>query len=172
MKALIRPATTDDAAGIAEVQVRGWQKAYAGQISADYLDSMSVERATRGWSNQITNPGPTGSLLVADLDGAIAGFVCSGPQRGDDAQDDTGEVYAIYVSTTRWRGGIGRVLIEAAVERLRDNGFRNAKLWVLRSNTAARDFYTAVGWVADGAERTEDFNDTLVTEVRYALALT
>lgn len=171
MKAPIRPATTDDAAGIAEVQVRGWQQAYAGQISADYLDSMSVERATRGWSNQVTNLGPTGSLLVADHDGAIAGFVCSGPQRGADAQADTGEVYAIYVSPTRWRGGIGRVLIEAATESLRDNGFRSAKLWVLRSNTAARDFYTAVGWVADGAERTEDFNDTLVTEVRYALAL-
>lgn len=171
MDALIRPATAADAPGIGRVHMRTWQAAYRGQLPADYLDALSVERAGRGWENNIANQGPASAILVAEQDGEIAGFVACGPARDDDATPEHGEVYAIYVAAAQWRAGTGRKLNDAALETLRANGFRAATLWVLHTNARARDFYTAVGWRADGAERTEEISGQEVIEVRYTQSL-
>jgi ribosomal protein S18 acetylase RimI-like enzyme len=167
MAALIRPATEADTAGIAEVQVRTWQKAYAGLLPAEQLDGMSVERSHRGWASRLATLAPNGALLVADLDGEIAGFVSCGPSLDEDAPPDRGQIYAIYVRAAHWRAGIGRQLNDAALESLRANGFRAATLWVLRANTRACDFYTTVGWVADGAEQSEEIHGMTADEIRY-----
>ena len=42
----IRPATLNDAQAIARIRVQGWQFAYQGLISQDYLDSLSVAENT------------------------------------------------------------------------------------------------------------------------------
>jgi hypothetical protein len=47
--ATIRPATAEDAAGIAAVHVRSWQVAYRGQLPDALLDSLSVDQRTRWW---------------------------------------------------------------------------------------------------------------------------
>lgn len=172
MEALIRPATDADTAGIAEVQVRTWQTAYAGLLPAEQLDAMSVERSHRGWSRRLADLEPTAAMLVADLDGEIAGFVNCGPALDKDATPDRGQLYAIYVAAAHWRGGIGRQLNDAALESLRANGFRSATLWVLRANTRACDFYTTVGWVADGAEQSEEIHGMTADEIRFARPLT
>lgn len=172
MKALIRPATMDDVAGVAEVRVRTWQAAYAGLMPADFLESMSVERSTRTLTDRFANLGPTVALLVADRDGEIVGFVNCGPSLGADAPPDRGEIYAIYVAAARWSTGTGRALHEAALESLRANGFRTAVLWVLRTNKRACDFYTRAGWATDGTEREDEINGLTVDEIRYARSLT
>jgi RimJ/RimL family protein N-acetyltransferase len=42
-----------------------------------------------------------------------------------------------------------------------------AELWVLPGNHRARRFYEVAGWVADGAQRTDEVVGVLVSEVRY-----
>jgi L-amino acid N-acyltransferase YncA len=73
----------------------------------------------------------------------------------DDA--DTGLVYLVYVLPTHWRCGVGKALMVAAMEELRDLGVREAVLWVRRDNRRARHFYETVGWRADGRTRTDDY---------------
>ena len=46
--------------------------------------------------------------------------------------------------------GLGRALLEAATERLRAAGHREATLWVFAANTGARGFYERLGFAALG----------------------
>jgi GNAT superfamily N-acetyltransferase len=153
---VIRQGTRDDAQGVARVQVRTWQAAYAGLLPSDGLSRMSVDRAAEQW--QAHPP------LVAEQDGEIMGFVSMGASRDDDAD---GELFAIYVEPGRWGTGVGRALIDAAEARLRERGYRDVILWVLEDNSRARLFYEAAGWQADGGRRPIEIFGVSFPEVRY-----
>jgi GNAT superfamily N-acetyltransferase len=62
---------------------------------------------------------------------------------------------------------VGRALIAAAVDCLREHGFRSVTLWVLRDNERARLFYERAGWSPDGASKDDVVAGATVTEVRY-----
>src|SRR5205823_282227 len=76
---------------------------------------LSVERRTRGWRGILGKPeSPT---LVAEVGGELVGFVGVGPSR--DAEGEA-ELYAIYLDPRHFGTGVGRALMDAAVERLRE----------------------------------------------------
>jgi GNAT superfamily N-acetyltransferase len=153
---MIRRAEAEDAEPVARVHVRAWQEAYAHIFPAGELASLSVERRA-----EVFRRFPP---LVAVVDGAVVGFVGVGASRDDDAG---GEVYAIYVCPAHWGKGIGRELIRAAEEELRDLGYGDAILWVLDDNPRARRFYEAAGWWLDGETRTGEHLGVETREVRY-----
>ena len=168
--ATVRVATADDAAAIALVHVRSWQVAYRGQLPDEVLDNLSVEQRTRFWAEGWWSLDPTRRLLlVAERDDAILGFVGVGPSRDDDAGAATGEVYAIYADPDAWGQGVGRRLMQRALDELRSAGFTDATLWVLESNGRARRFYEIGGWQTNGGRRTEQLRDggVDVVEVRF-----
>jgi GNAT superfamily N-acetyltransferase len=98
----------------------------------------------------------------------VVGFASLGPDRDDS---EIGELYAIYVLPPRWGGGAGRALMAEAVDRLRSNAFREARLWVLADNPRARAFYERSGWSLAGEAREETMLDTTVHEVQYRIDL-
>lgn len=147
----IREATPDDALAVAEVHVRAWQAAYRGLIADEFLDRLRAE--DRAATYAFGDPaGPR--TVVAEAGGTIRGFATVGPCRDEDAAG-AGELYALYVDPSRWRGGTGRLLLAAATSLLREAGHEEAVLWVLRGNEGAERFYAAAGWRRDGAERWE-----------------
>jgi GNAT superfamily N-acetyltransferase len=142
---------------VARVQVETWQAAYAHAFPREQLESQSVEdreEMWRGWP-------PT---FVAELNGTIVGFVAVGASRDDGAD---GELFAIYVHPDHWGIGLGRALIEAGEERLRELGHVEALLWVLDDNPRARRFYEVAGWSADGTTRRIEVFGFDVPEARY-----
>jgi GNAT superfamily N-acetyltransferase len=164
----IRGATSDDAAGIASVQVRSWQAAYRGLMPDEVLDGLSVERRTEVWRSVAAKGRSGEAVLVLEGEDGVEGFVhvCAG--RDADVDVGTGEVSSIYLVPSAWGKGRGRALMDAAVERLCGEGYRMAILWVLVTNDRARRFYDAAGWSRDGAEKTELVAGTLsITEARY-----
>jgi len=166
----IRSATPDDAASIAMVHVRSWQVAYRGQLPDELLDNLSVERRTQWWAEGFWSTDVAHRrLLVAEADGSILGFVVVGQSEDESATDATGELYAIYADPDVWGQGIGRLLMERAVDELRSAGFAEATLWVLSTNERARRFYEITGWQTDSARRTERLRegDVDAVEVRY-----
>jgi ribosomal protein S18 acetylase RimI-like enzyme len=96
-------------------------------------------------------------VFVAERGGEVVGFVSVGRSEDPDAQDDTGELYAIYVRRSQWGRGAGGALMDAALTALREHGFREATLWVLEDNPRTRRFYELVGWHADGAMQSDSF---------------
>jgi GNAT superfamily N-acetyltransferase len=141
--------------------VETWQAAYAHAFPPEQLDSQSVEERTA-----LARRFPP--TFLAELDGTIVGFVAVGASRDESAD---GELFAIYVHPDHWGTGIGRALIEAGEERLRELGHSEAFLWVLDDNPRARRFYEIAGWAADGTKRRIDVFGFDVPEVRYAKRL-
>jgi ribosomal protein S18 acetylase RimI-like enzyme len=159
---LIRDATKDDAAAVARVHVESWRAAYREHMPPELLAGLSVERRTEGWRELLGNPGsPT---LVAELDGEIVGFAGFGPSRDTEGE---AELYAIYLDPARFGTGVGRALMDAALERLRALGYEDAILWVLDGNERAERFYERAGWRREEVLKTEEFGGTPVREVRY-----
>jgi ribosomal protein S18 acetylase RimI-like enzyme len=151
---MIRPATPEDAEATARVHVESWGAAYT--LPGPTLDQrLDMHRRFP-------------ASFVAEVDGEIVGFVGVGPSRDSDAE---GELYTIYVHPGHWRGGVGRELIRAGEERMRELGYRRVVLWVLDGNERAQRFYESEGWSSDGERRTIEFVGQSIPEVRYAKQL-
>jgi ribosomal protein S18 acetylase RimI-like enzyme len=153
---VIRPGTRADAEAVARVHLRTRQHAYAELLPAERLAAESLQQRIEQWARW--------PPLVAEENDQIVGFVSVGSSR-DKLTD--GELYAIYVDPDHWRSGIGRDLIRAGEERLRELGHTDAVLWVFEDNLRARRFYEHAGWQLDAARRTTKTFGVSVQEVRY-----
>jgi ribosomal protein S18 acetylase RimI-like enzyme len=166
----VRNASPEDAAAIADIQIRTWQVAYAHVFPGSSLAALSNthERRSRFWRERIEEPRKRDHILVAGFGAEPSGFASLGGSRVDES---LGEVYAIYVLPEAWGGGVGRALMATALEHLGADGFPEAMLWVLEDNPRARAFYERSGWSLDDAARDEVFLDTTVRELCYRIAL-
>ncbi|WP_214466222.1 GNAT family N-acetyltransferase [Microbacterium flavescens] len=157
MTLTVRTATRDDAADITRVRIDTWRAAYAGLMAQEILDALDAERETERriarWDEM--HGDPRGCELVAEVDGAVAGWAAIGPSLDSDRPRD-GQLYAIYARPERWSRGVGHALLVTAEQRLRASGFRKAHLWVLDRNERAAAFYERHGWREDGATMTDE----------------
>ncbi len=106
--------------------------------------------------------------VAGDEAGRVVAFGWVGESR---EVADEGELYAIYALPEAWGSGVGRVLMEAALASLREEGFLAAILWVLEDNPRARRFYEREGWRHDGGRREDEHLGARVAEVRYRIEL-
>ena len=81
-----------------------------------------------------------GQVIVAELDGEIAGF----------AAVVGGELDGLFVEPDLWGGGIGRALVDAATHEARKRGLA---LKVI-ANPRARRFYAHCGFSVEGEVQT------------------
>jgi len=168
----IQPAGPEDVAGLAEVQVRSWQRAYRGQMPAAYLDSLSVARRTEAWIRTLREAGVT-TLLARDPEGRVIAFINCGPYRDADLDPShVMEIRALYVHPDHWRQGLGRALVDAAIARCAGPGVERVVLWVLRTNASAKAFYRAMGFFPDGGVKSDTrIGSRVLEEERFARCL-
>jgi ribosomal protein S18 acetylase RimI-like enzyme len=169
----IRLAVESDAPAIASVQIETWRKAYVGLITQDYLDGMNEQEFADRWARNIATQGIAARRnWVAELNGAVVGFLACGPSRDEDADKGiVGEIYAVYVRPQAWGTGAGRALMQAGIEHLRAQGFREAMLWVLTGNERTRRFYEIAGMKPDGGTKTDTRGGMNAHETRYRMVL-
>ncbi|WP_096302678.1 GNAT family N-acetyltransferase [Jatrophihabitans sp. GAS493] len=178
----IRRAVVADALGIAELHVKSWQVGYLGLIPQTYLDGLEPQQRLLRWQTSTEEASwPDRGVLVAEDDGGvIVGFANLCPTRDPDARADTGvgvgagsigEITSFYVLPSTWRQGIGRRLMTASVEMLAYAGYAEATLWVTEGNDRAIDFYSALGWVPDGAVKDDVVAGAAIRDLRYRHAL-
>jgi GNAT superfamily N-acetyltransferase len=161
-----RPATAEDAEGLAEASQRAWQAAYVGLMPQKFLDGLDRARRVESWRRRLREPDEGTGLLVATIGGTVAGFVMFGGARDVESGPD-GELYAINVHPDHWRSGAGSALLSAAVLGLAGLGHREATLWVVTGNDRARRFYERRGWHPTEVTRTIELGGADVPEVRY-----
>ena len=113
---------------------------------------------------------PDLSVLMAEDDDEIVGYLGCGTCRDEDIGDEVGEVRSLFVASSSWQAGVGKALMAAAFDDLRERGYAEAVVWSFAANDRANAFYEAQGFTRDGAERTEDrFAD--IPSVRYRRSL-
>lgn len=153
MSTSLRLAQPADALAVATVHVASWQVGYRDIFDAAFLDALSAEERAQRYD--FTHNDPMMPRTTVALDGGdIIGFATIGPSRDHDL-DDAGELMALYVHPSRWRSGVGSMLLSDATTQLTDRGFSLGSLWVLTENHRAESLYRRAGWTRDGAVREE-----------------
>jgi GNAT superfamily N-acetyltransferase len=166
---LLRPAEPEDAIDVARVHVRAWQTGYRGLLPQAYLDGLRAEDRAPRYDFATRDPlRPATRVAVAD--GAVRGFATTMPAR-DAGAPVPGELRALYVDPDWWARGVGQALAAAACAHLREQGFREAVLWLLAGNARGERFYRRDGWVPDGTGRKDVIWGVEVDEVRFRRAL-
>lgn len=156
--------------GVAAVHLATRRSAYAGLLPAEVLDEMTAASLQRWWTRRLTEAPRPHRLVVAVAEGprrGVLGFTHVGPGR-----PGLGELYAIHVHPRAQGTGLGRRLLSAAGDALRDFGYLRAELWVLEGNRSAQGFYRRHGWqLLEGSRGTEGLEGATVVEVGYERGL-
>jgi GNAT superfamily N-acetyltransferase len=105
------------------------------------------------WYELIEDPGV--SMLMAEEGDELLGFSACGESRDDDADPSVGEVRSFFVAAGCWGRGVGRELMAAVLDSLRERGCTEATVWSFAANERANAFYERAGFTRDGAEKTE-----------------
>lgn len=122
----------------------------ARQIFREYAQGLGVDLCFQGFEQELAElPGdyadPRGTLLLALVDGAVAG--CCG-LRPLDASDypDAAEMKRLYVRNAFRGFGLGRQLAEAVLDAARARGYACVLLDTLDDMEAARALYEDLGF--------------------------
>jgi len=108
------------------------------------------------------------SIAVVAEEGGRAVGMCGVDRKGEHREVRHIGVLGILVARD-WRGrGIGRRLLEAAIERCRGR-FERIELSVFASNEGARRLYRSVGFVAWGLEPGGVLRDGRHTDLEYMI---
>jgi len=168
---LVRDATPDDAGPIAALNVAAWRVAFRGIVSDETLASLSGP--PDGRREVLENLAEHVIQLVADEENTVVGWLAAQPCEDNDCELSTDfEVRACYVAPSHWRRGVGRLLMEALVERLTSGQWSRVKLWAARDTPVARAFYRSFGFEEDGAGKVHRLDDgSSVPVVRFSLDL-
>jgi GNAT superfamily N-acetyltransferase len=107
------------------------------------------------WTSALTDP--DGETYIAFEDGEAVGVVSV----------SRGVLQTLYVMPESWSRGIGSTLHDLALDRLRETGVQEARLWTLTDNHRARAFYEERGWSVTGRTRVVPYPPHPV-DVEYA----
>lgn len=168
----VRSALVGDAPSIAQIHWDGWLATYAGVFPQQAFDAFPLAQREKLWVNEAerhTDASLRRQVLVAELEGRLAGFASIGPYRvqpSDDlASTFDGELFAIYLDPPLRRKGIGRALWSASIAWLHEAGFEAFRLWCIAGNEAEA-FYRAMGAQCVG-RKSFDAHGALLHEYCY-----
>lgn len=131
---LLRPATASDVRPVADLWHRAWHVAHAGHVP----EGLTAARTRDAFRER--TPSRVADTVVAEVDGALAGFVMTA---GD-------EVEQVFVDPDRHGTGVAAPLLAAGERLVAEAGHDVAWLAVVTGNARARRFYEKHGWADDG----------------------
>ena len=154
----IRWASVGDARAIAVVHIASWLAAYRGLMPDRVLDELTIEGRERDWQGWLAEGGERQLTLVAERESRIEAFcTLEMPSREEDEPDGVAGIPALYAHPEAFGRGAGPALLDAAIEAMRDRGYREAILWMLEGNRRAEAFYERRSWGRDGGRRPADY---------------
>jgi GNAT superfamily N-acetyltransferase len=164
----IRPATAADLPAMVEIKHDAGAAAWSHILPPGVIETLPfLDR----WAAAVEQPGPRTDVLVAENGGRVAGFAVTRPSGDPGADLTTGELDGFYVDPSTWGRGVGRALLAAATQSLRDAGFSRATLWTAEANHRPRRIYEVAGWAVDGTDRHRAFGGVEFVELRYLVSL-
>ena len=161
---MIREATIDDSARIAEIDVISSRYAYKNILSDECLKDLSIENRIPVHKRWITE-NRFGIYVYEDSDtGIIKGMMGIGMCEDDDKKGAF-ELHFIYVDPDCLRMGIGSEMLRFFEQKGKDKGCAKFVVWVLEENETGRNFYEKNNYHSDGKEKI--FKRWNKREIRY-----
>lgn len=140
---IVRLAESADASSIAKVNVDTWKSTYKGILTDEYLDNLSYEHREQITRNNIIKDKKV-IFVAEDSIYGVVGFTSCGKVREND-NIFKGELYSIYILKAFQNKGIGKLLCNCAMQKLKENNLFPMVVWVLEENQQARNFYELMG---------------------------
>jgi GNAT superfamily N-acetyltransferase len=151
MEFTVRRATVEDSAAIARVHVESWKSTYTGIVPDACLASLDIKARTEMWDQQLS--AGKSAIFISESDVGVIGFVAGGCLR-EPINSYDGELYAIYMTIENQGRGIGRALVRAVANTLREEGYQSLVVWVLEKNPAV-SFYKTLGGIQIAQQQIE-----------------
>jgi diamine N-acetyltransferase len=142
---VIRPATPSDVPALSDLAKRTWSDAFGYSVTPDEeaveLDETRSEAYFAGALRRST-------ILVAEADGVLLGYVQFGDVdiREVDARSGDQELHRIYVETELHGRGLGRSLMNTALQHPRLASASRIFLQVWERNERAVRLYESLGF--------------------------
>lgn len=119
-------------------------------IFQEYADTLGIDLDFQDFESELASlPGdyaePRGALLLAEVEGAIAGCCALRPLDNAD-YPNASEMKRLYVRRAFRGFGLGRELAEAMLDRARQAGYACVLLDTLDDMESARALYTDLGF--------------------------
>lgn len=165
------------------IHALGWRDTYRGYVPDEYMaKEITDDRWVPVFRKNFESGDCRGLLLYrhsvpvacinyckARKSNYNAGEICSFDNTG---YEDWGEIASFYTHPRERGKGYGGLLFEEALRRLKETGFENAFVFVLRENERARKFYSSHGFVWDGTHTDIPFPpDMVCVDLRYVKKL-
>lgn len=144
MEATIRDATSADAADCAAL--------YAPYVLETAVSFETEPPTADEMARRIAEAQEQHAWLVAEHDGAVAGYAYAGSWRSRAAYERTAET-SVYLARSATGGGLGSVLYTALLQRLAQLDFRTAVAGMTLPNPASERLHTALGFTPVGVFR-------------------
>lgn len=160
----IRKATLNDIKDISRIHALSWKSAYKGIISQQYLDDLQEDFWVSAFQFWIEGNYLTVQIILDDQ--KPIGCISYGKSR-DDKLPDWGEIVSIYLLPEYFATGNGQRLFDAALSELKESGYKNIFLWVLKENHRARKFYEKNGFQCSQDECTFEIMGRKYIDIRY-----
>ncbi len=150
---IIRHATLEDAAEIANVHINSWREAYKDLMPQSFLDERPLNFKNRYmlWKRIATDPKNV-TFVAESPEHGIVGFI-NGSSPRDTEYADYAEVYSLYLLKKYHGQKIGFRLLNIFFEHFKTLGANKAYLWVLKGNSTEK-FYHRTGGVFNGHTKT------------------
>jgi GNAT superfamily N-acetyltransferase len=154
------------------VTVAGWRSGYRDIVAPERLLDLPIARWRHEVGVGLKRPLDDAFTYVGEVDGAFAGYCyVAAPSREADLGNEAAELVAMYVDPAYWRQGVGKALMEAALERLIGLPYVEAVLWTFKENERAIAFYEKHGWRPDGAEKIHPRSGEPAIRMRRAVTM-
>ena len=87
-------------------------------------------------------------VLVAERDGTVVGYAYAGiePLSWKELRDQAGFVHDLLIADDARESGVGRRLLDAAIDWLREQGMPRVVLWTAAPNDVARRLFERRGF--------------------------
>ena len=147
----IRYAEFEDVENIIDVNLKTWRTTYGGIVDEDFLLKLevgrndSVKRAKDNFGKRKIEGRKIYDCVATHGENFI-GMLTYGKCREEDklGLSNCGEVYAIYILKEYQQKGIGKRLINFAIEDLANENYEKLIIWALKENPSV-EFYKKIG---------------------------
>lgn len=135
---------------VIDIATTAQDMACAAQLFREYAETLDWDLAFQNFEHELAHlPGdyalPRGALLLAYVDGALAGCCALRPLDSADTAN-AAEMKRLYVRKAFRGFGLGRQLTEATLDAARRAGYSSVLLDTLDDMEAARNLYTDLGF--------------------------
>ena len=156
---IVRKARYTEVPVLAKIQRAAWKSAFSDIITAETMEKYTDEGKCANVIRRVLTE-EIGALYIAGIDNKACGELFWRP-----IDTRTAEIVALHTLKKVWGKGVGRALMDKALNDMVEDGFLGAKLWVFKDNIRARRFYEKCGFVLTGHERASLYDRA--AEVQY-----